>query len=197
MTHHRLAPFSIGCLAVLFLIASALPAAAAVLKTSTGYFIDVNHRTTAYFKAGTEATFRPDGSVSAGTLLSSGGYYIDEDQRFTAYFAGGTAITFRDNGSVSAGTLLHHSGYFIDENFWNKGIASSAVKLIEHIGFNELNLERIEIMMIQGNIGSIRVAEKCGYKREGLLSNRIFNDGKYHDAYLYAKLKTNINPDFK
>ncbi|HOF34563.1 MAG TPA: GNAT family protein [Spirochaetota bacterium] len=80
-------------------------------------------------------------------------------------------------------------GYFIDENFWNKGIASCAVKLIEQIGFNELNLERIEIMMIPDNIGSVRVAEKCNYKREGLLSNRIFNDGKYHDAYLYAKLK--------
>lgn len=80
-------------------------------------------------------------------------------------------------------------GYFIDENFWNKGIASSAVKLIEQIGFNELNLERIEILMIPENISSVRVAEKCGYKKEGLLSNRIFNEGKYHDAYLYAKVK--------
>jgi len=86
-------------------------------------------------------------------------------------------------------THIGEIGYFIDENFWNKGIASNAVKLIEKIGFNELNLERIEIVMMPENKGSIRVAEKCNYKREGLLAGRIYNNGKYHDAYMYAKLK--------
>lgn len=80
-------------------------------------------------------------------------------------------------------------GYFVDENFWNKGIATAAVKLIEKTGFTKLNLERMEIVMIPENTGSVRVAEKCGYKKEGLLRNRIFNKDSYHDALLYAKVK--------
>ncbi len=81
-------------------------------------------------------------------------------------------------------------GYFIDENYWNRGIASDAVRLVEEKGFNELDLERLEIVMMTENTGSVRVADKCGYKREGLLRKRIFNNENYHDAYLYAKVKT-------
>ncbi len=83
-------------------------------------------------------------------------------------------------------------GYFIDEIYWNKGIATEAVKLIENIGFNDLNLERIEIVTIPENIGSLKVAEKCNYQKEGLLRKRLNLFGKYYNAYLYAKIKDDL-----
>jgi len=86
-------------------------------------------------------------------------------------------------------TYIGEIGYFIDEAYWKKGTATEAVKLIEKIGFNDLNLERIEILMVPENIGSVKVAENCKYKREGLLKNRIKIFQKFYDAYLYGKIK--------
>ena len=81
-------------------------------------------------------------------------------------------------------------GYFIDRNYWGKGIASKAVKLIEKKGFKELKLRRIEVIMCTQNLASERVAIKCGYKKEGIKKKAIkVGKNKYEDAYLYAKIK--------
>lgn len=80
-------------------------------------------------------------------------------------------------------------GYFVDEKYWNKGIASKAVKLAEKVGFKKLGLTRIEIVMQPGNKGSQKVAIKNGYLKEGLLKKIVpGSDGKMQDAYLYAKV---------
>ena len=80
-------------------------------------------------------------------------------------------------------------GYFIDEKYWNKGITTKIVKLAEKIGFNKLNLIRIEIRVNIENIASQRVAIKAGYIKEGLLNKSMDLNGKYYDAYLYAKVR--------
>ena len=80
-------------------------------------------------------------------------------------------------------------GYFIDEKFWGKGITTQAVKKLEKIGFNELKLKRIEIVMNIKHKASERVAIKCGYKKEGLMKKSLKNKNRYFDAYLYAKVK--------
>lgn len=80
-------------------------------------------------------------------------------------------------------------GYFVDEKYWGKGIATRSVKLLEYIAFNKLKLKRTEILMNPKNIASVRIAEKNGYRREGLMKNKIFVLDKYHDALMYAKVK--------
>ena len=79
-------------------------------------------------------------------------------------------------------------GYFIDEKYWNKGIATTTVKLLEELGFDKLRLIRIEIFMRPGNTSSERVAIKAGYKKEGNLkryyTKKIDGDDS---AQLYAK----------
>ena len=84
-------------------------------------------------------------------------------------------------------------GYFLDETYWGKGITTEAVKKLEKIGFEDLNLERIEILMNPKNTASERIAIKCGYKKEGLLK-KVIRDGKsFADALIYAKLKQDYN----
>jgi ribosomal-protein-alanine N-acetyltransferase len=80
-------------------------------------------------------------------------------------------------------------GYFIDKNFFNKGIASEAVKKLEKIAFNELGLIRLEIRMDPQNKASEKVAIKNNFQKEGLLQKVLqFNDD-YFDNLLYAKIK--------
>lgn len=79
-------------------------------------------------------------------------------------------------------------GYFIDEAYWGKGIATQAVKLLEKIGFGKLGLSRIEIIMDLKNIGSKKVAIKCGYLKEGIMRKAAKDGDKPKDVYLYAKV---------
>jgi len=79
-------------------------------------------------------------------------------------------------------------GYFLDEKYWNKGIMTKAVRLLEKLGFDALKLTRIEILMHPKNIGSERVAIKCGYKKEGTMRKVIKLKDKICDCRLYAKV---------
>lgn len=80
-------------------------------------------------------------------------------------------------------------GYFVDEVYWGKGIATKSVRILESIGFNKLNIKRIEVLVNPKNKASLRVAIRNGYKREGLLKKKIMVRGKLHDAYLFGKIK--------
>lgn len=97
-------------------------------------------------------------------------------------------------GSIGIKINQHRSfigemGYFIDEKYWGKGIATFAVKELEKAGFSKLKLKRIEIVIDTKHLASEKVAIKCGYKKEGVMKKAIEMDGKYRDAYLYAKTK--------
>jgi ribosomal-protein-alanine N-acetyltransferase len=79
-------------------------------------------------------------------------------------------------------------GYFLDEKYWNMGIGTKAVELMEDICRNKLNLTRIEISMMIDHIASEIVAIKNNYVKEGIQHGLIKGkDGKMKDCYLYAK----------
>jgi ribosomal-protein-alanine N-acetyltransferase len=80
-------------------------------------------------------------------------------------------------------------GYFIDEKYWGQGIATKALKLIERGYLKKLHISRMQLVIDPRNLASIKVAEKCGYKKEGLMKKAIKLNNKKVDAYLYAKAK--------
>ncbi len=81
-------------------------------------------------------------------------------------------------------------GYFVDEKHWGKGIATHIVKLLEEIAFDKMNAVRIEILCHPKNKASIRVAEKNGYKKEGVHKAKVVGrTGKYEPAVVLAKVR--------
>lgn len=79
-------------------------------------------------------------------------------------------------------------GYFIDEAYWRQGIATEAVRLLEEICMRELRMTRFELLMLPENIGSEKVAIKCGYRKEGILQKALLHkDGSKRDCLLYAR----------
>lgn len=80
-------------------------------------------------------------------------------------------------------------GYLVDEAYCGQGIATEAVKQLEKIGFGELKLQRIVILMDIRNLASEQVARKCGYEKEGV-AKKIHRIGKeYYDCFVYAKTR--------
>lgn len=78
--------------------------------------------------------------------------------------------------------------YFIgSKNCLRKGYASEAVFLATKYGFDELGLHRLQAGVIDGNTGSKKVLEKCGYKLEGrFLQTSYSKDDVYLDVFRYG-----------
>lgn len=80
-------------------------------------------------------------------------------------------------------------GYWIGERHAGKGYMTDALKLVSRYAFDTLRLHRIEAACIPGNARSIRVLEKAGFQREGLLRSYLRINGAWHDHYLYALIE--------
>ncbi|MBK9933032.1 MAG: GNAT family N-acetyltransferase [Cytophagaceae bacterium] len=80
-------------------------------------------------------------------------------------------------------------GYWIGEEFWGKGIGTKAINLMVDYGFNELSLNRIYSGVFEYNQPSMRILEKCGFVKEGILKKAVYKNGKFWDEHRYALLK--------
>lgn len=80
-------------------------------------------------------------------------------------------------------------GYVLNRNYWNKGIASEALKVILKFGFEKMGLNRIQIECDERNVASARVIEKNGLKYEGTLRQKKFNKGEYISLKCYSILR--------
>ena len=77
---------------------------------------------------------------------------------------------------------------------WNGGYGTEAMCLLLNYAFNHKNLRRIEAIVLEDNIGSCKMHEKLGYKREGLLRESVYKDGCYKNQVYCALLKSEYKP---
>ncbi|SEJ69993.1 ribosomal-protein-alanine N-acetyltransferase [Bhargavaea ginsengi] len=84
-------------------------------------------------------------------------------------------------------------GYELSPEHWGKGIASEALQAVVRYGFSHLQLERIEALIEPENEPSLRLVEKNGFQREGLLRHYEYGRGRFDDLYMYSILKEDID----
>lgn len=77
-------------------------------------------------------------------------------------------------------------GYWLGEAYWNKGIATTAVKWITEYGLHTLKFIRIHTGIFEYNPGSMRVLEKNGYQKDGIFKKAVFKNGKIWDEHRYS-----------
>lgn len=84
-------------------------------------------------------------------------------------------------------------GYVLASGYWGKGIATTAVRLVTSTIFSEWpHLERLEALVDVDNKASLRVLEKGGFKREGVLRKYLILKGGIRDAVLFSLLSTDL-----
>src|SRR5574341_2530873 len=77
-------------------------------------------------------------------------------------------------------------GYWVRTSRVGEGIATEAAKLVARYGFEKLGFQRVEIVVNKDNSPSLRIAEKLGAVREGLLRNRLNLHSCPCDAYMHS-----------
>jgi len=87
-----------------------------------------------------------------------------------------------ENGKAIAGADLM-------KEYWGKGLMTEALQALIDYGFEQMNLNRIDATSDPENSRSIRLMERCGFRREGLLRQRFYYKASFHDEAIYSLLK--------
>jgi len=84
-------------------------------------------------------------------------------------------------------------GYDLNPAFWGKGIMTEALTAIVQYGFGHMGLHRIEVLIPRYNRRSQKLVRKLGFKREGVLRDHYFIEGRFSDDVIFSLLKKEWN----
>ncbi len=79
-------------------------------------------------------------------------------------------------------------GYRISKRYWGQGFATEAGEAIVNFAFSDLELNRIQIRCFTDNPGSVRIAEKLGFQKEGLIRKGVIIN-VITDYYIFGLLR--------
>jgi RimJ/RimL family protein N-acetyltransferase len=85
-------------------------------------------------------------------------------------------------------------GYWLGEDYWGRGISTAAVTAFAPWAFRTFHLTRLFADVFSSNPASMRVLEKAGFVREGLLRQHVYKGGRYLDMVVYARLDEPESP---
>jgi RimJ/RimL family protein N-acetyltransferase len=96
------------------------------------------------------------------------------------------------SGVIGGGGIARYTaqfGYWLGEAHWGKGIATAAASAMAKHAFATTKFARLEAPVFAWNPASMRVLEKIGFVREGVLRRSVFKDGQLIDSIMYAKVR--------
>jgi ribosomal-protein-serine acetyltransferase len=81
-------------------------------------------------------------------------------------------------------------GYWLRSDMSGRGLMTEAAAAVVEYSFAELGIHRLELRAGVENYPSLRVAEKLGFRRGGLLRHASRNAWAYYDVYVFDLLAT-------
>jgi RimJ/RimL family protein N-acetyltransferase len=79
-------------------------------------------------------------------------------------------------------------GYVVAPAARGRGVATEALRQLTEWAFAERGLQRLELLISVENGASKRVAERCGYVREGVLRSLHVKEGVREDTEIWSRL---------
>jgi RimJ/RimL family protein N-acetyltransferase len=79
-------------------------------------------------------------------------------------------------------------GYIVVSEARGRGVATEMLRQLTHWALDELGAQRIVLIIDVRNPASSRVAERCGYVREGVMRSVHVKQGMRADCELWSRL---------
>jgi UDP-4-amino-4,6-dideoxy-N-acetyl-beta-L-altrosamine N-acetyltransferase len=76
-----------------------------------------------------------------------------------------------------------------DKACWSQAYGQEITRTLVEFGFKTLNLNRIQLHVYEYNQRGIRCYEKVGFRKEGVLRQDQFHDGRYWDTIVMSVLR--------
>jgi RimJ/RimL family protein N-acetyltransferase len=80
-------------------------------------------------------------------------------------------------------------GYWLGRAAWGRGLATGALASLSAYAFRTFDFTRLFATPFDFNPASIRVLEKAGWTREGVLRRAVIKEGRVADLLVYALLR--------
>jgi RimJ/RimL family protein N-acetyltransferase len=81
-------------------------------------------------------------------------------------------------------------GYIVARDARGRGAGTAILRLLTRWAFEEMRAMRLYLMIEVENRASSRVAEHCGYRREGVLRSSHVKQGRRADVEVWSRLPT-------
>ncbi len=92
--------------------------------------------------------------------------------------------------SIDHETLTAELGYAVAPAARGRGVAVEALRQLTEWAFGELGMLRLELLISVDNVASKKVAERCGYVREGVFRSAYLKQGRREDTEIWSRLPT-------
>jgi RimJ/RimL family protein N-acetyltransferase len=76
-----------------------------------------------------------------------------------------------------------------DKTRWGHGYGTDATRTLVRFGFEEMNLNRIDLNVHADNARAVRCYEKIGFIHEGVLRGNVYRDGECVDSIVMSVLR--------
>jgi len=86
-------------------------------------------------------------------------------------------------------------GYYANASFARQGLMTEGLRLTAKYAFKVLKLHRVEANIQPGNVASIKLVRRCGFKREGFSPRYLKIGGRWRDHERWAIRTDNWRPD--
>ena len=99
-------------------------------------------------------------------------------------------------GFVALHTHRGEIGYDLASAYRRQGYASEALEVLLEVGFEDMELHRIEALVMVDNVASAGLLRKCGFSEEGILRDYDFFKGAFHDLRFFSLLEGEFDPAY-
>jgi RimJ/RimL family protein N-acetyltransferase len=123
----------------------------------------------------------------APSTWADGGALFAVEARGDGALVGSTGLFYPRDG-------LAEAGYWSAPGHRGRGFTVEALLVLCAWAFDEVGLRRVELHVDPDNTGSRGVAERAGFRAEGLLRQRFLHRGQPSDMLLYSLLATDPHP---
>jgi RimJ/RimL family protein N-acetyltransferase len=76
-----------------------------------------------------------------------------------------------------------------DKSRWSQGLGSDALRTLLRFGFEEMNLNRVQLCVYDFNARAQSAYRSCGFVEEGRRRQALFRRGAYHDFIVMGALR--------
>jgi ribosomal-protein-serine acetyltransferase len=109
-----------------------------------------------------------------------------EGHEFGIFAADGKFVGGCGLNQISKLNKVCNLGYWVRQSAQRQGAASAATTALLQLAFKSLSLERVEIVVAQGNEPSLAVARKTGGTYECLAQNKLRIHGKATASHVFS-----------
>ena len=135
--------------------------------------------------SGTVDEYREFVTRSAKRFAMGLGFYAGI--RYQTRWAGAIDLVIDDHNQMGA------VGFWLGEPFQGQGIMTRTLAAVTHLAFDEYQLNRLELRVAVGNTRSMALAERSGFRQEGVLRQREWLNDRFSDVVVFGLLAQEWN----